>query len=107
MNTPAHANPKRPASPRLAALHRDGDRWHVVVARTDASGAGGSVSVVHAGTVPNVDAVNALLREHRVGHVVGVIPAAETICRPAAIPDAPGPAAAAEALALIAEAELP
>src|SRR5690606_20850657 len=85
------------------AVRRDGRQWHVVVARTDGPG----VSVVHAATAPNAEAVDALLREHRVGGVVAVIPAGETICRPASIPPSPSPAAAAEALALLAEAELP
>lgn len=104
--TPSPVHPgshKRPLPARLAAVRRDGGQWHVVVARTDGPG----VSVVHAVTAPNAEAVDALLREHRVGGVVAVIPAGETICRPASIPPSPSPAAAAEALALLAEAELP
>jgi Tfp pilus assembly protein PilN len=90
---------------RLAAVCRAEDQWRLVVA--DASG--GKLSIVEARTVRDpggLEQLQQVLREQKVGLVIRLAPAQESVARAM-----PMPAGAAEALppalGLLAEAELP
>jgi hypothetical protein len=97
--------PRSGGASRLAALHHHAGQWRLVVARI----AGGGVEVVACRSAADPAALAPVVREHRAERLLVVIPASRTVCRAAALPEgaADDPAAAAAALALIAEADLP
>lgn len=85
-------------SPRLAALWELG----MVVAEQTQRG----VRVIEARTLASIAELPAALAQHRVRHLVRVLPAADTVCRAARVDNAQ-PAELISALALLAEASLP
>ncbi len=94
-------SPSRPS--RVAALHRRGDVWRLVVIE-----GGESARLIDAMTL-TADlgpAISAAQREHGFGTLVRVAPGRGTIARAASVPAA-GPDETASALSLLAEAQLP
>ena len=115
--SPAPAEPRRSfrrLQGRVAAVHRQGPNWRIVVAEVSGGGTSGGgggegpgqgVNVIDARTA-DAAAIPALLREHKVARVITVIPAADTVCRSIPLPEG-DPAEIVSALSLLAEAELP
>ncbi len=90
-------------SARLAALHRQGEAWRLVVAELRPN-----LRVLEARTVSGDmgEAVRAAAALHRFDRVVRIVPGRSTVARAVAVPDA-APAELAGAVALLAEAQLP
>lgn len=105
--SPAKAAGRAPSparTGRVAALHRQGEHWRLVVVDIAATGA----AVIDARTMPRGDAaaVRAALSAHGEPRLVRVLPAGACVCRLIAVPE--GPASEMDAaLHLIAEASLP
>ena len=87
----------------IAAFHRTGPVWRGVAARVSGSG----LDLIDVDTFQDSEGsrMERWLSEHRVAHVIGVLPASAAICRTAALPDA-SPEQLQMALRLQAEAQL-
>ncbi len=101
------------AGRRVAALHRQGDMFRLVVAEKGAGGAGagsggGPVRIVEAKSFAagDVSSVRAAVEQLGVEKLVRVLPACACVSRGVEVPDAPE-AELGAALALLAEAHLP
>ena len=93
---------------RAAALHRQGDRWRLVVVERPAGAGGVGVKLVEATTVPfgDVTAAKETFDRLKVERLVRVVPASSCVTRVIETPEgAEGDMAAA--LPLLAEAHLP
>jgi Tfp pilus assembly protein PilN len=108
MTGPARQPAKNGRAPhRVAALHRQGDAWRLLIAEALNGGSPG-LRVLDASTISFGDttAVRAALAHHRVDRLIRLLPASSVVCRVVPAPDA-GPADTLEALHLLAEASLP
>ncbi len=88
---------------KLAAAHAQGGFYRLLVAEIR----GGSVSIIEARSLREADlapAVAAIIRDHKPDQFVRIAPGSGTVCRSVELP---GGEAAAGALPLMAEAELP
>ncbi len=90
---------------RVAALHRQGDQWRLVVAERTTTGSG---RIVASESVPFGDVAAALsaVNRHQAQRIVRIIPACAVICRTLELSDGPEESLLS-ALALQAEALLP
>jgi hypothetical protein len=98
-----HSNGKSASSQRVAVLHRQGERWRLLVAERK-----GTLAVLEARTLSG-DPWTALVEaaeRHGFKRVVGVAPGRATVARSASVPAGPGEALG-EAVALMGEAQLP
>ncbi len=106
--TTARAPISRATSRRVAALHRQGDKWRLVIAERGAGAGSGPVRIVESLTVPAGDAgavIEAVTRL-KAERLVRVLPASAFVSRVIEVPDAPE-AELASSLQLLAEAHLP
>lgn len=93
---------------RVAALHRQGGQWRLVVLERAPTGGAGSVNVVESLSMPVGDVQGALacVERTRPERLIRVLPASSFVSRALEIPDAPEPDLASS-LELLAEAQLP
>ncbi|HYE02435.1 MAG TPA: PilN domain-containing protein [Phycisphaerales bacterium] len=109
-------SPRRTSSRPLAALHRQGGQWRLLVASFEPSGRGAAAPGVRVHAALSFDTarpepLRAALRAHRPARVLRLLPAGQTVCRVARLPvpgdPAQDPTPVVAALGLMAEAELP
>lgn len=97
-------NPNRSHDGRIGALHRQSDKWRLVIVETT----GGRRHIAHTETLRFGDlaAVRAAIARHKPERLIRVAPAARTVCRLVEIPSG-SPAEMGGAVQLLAEAQLP